>query len=246
MHIGEMFLGKFSYTKITKQAHYHRAEEQIIRAKLLSFYFKGAKILDVGFGRGRHLSIAREIGYETYGTDVNEEYVLAGMVSGHTCYSPADLKKLDFKFDVILISHVIEHLETVGVVELIRDCIGHMKDGSSLIIASPVLGDRFYYDMTHVRPYYPQSIWHIFGSNSEEASIKRSSERLRLVDLAYVRDSFRLRNARGYYINDGLGLIYHIIRAMNYFLASLYLLSIYKIGRNASWIGCYKLEIYDV
>lgn len=229
-----------SYSSIISKAHYHNFEFKLLKKKLKNAYKEGATFLDVGFGLGKYLDLAKETGYRTFGIEINESYIEKANQKGYSCYLLDDLLKLNQKFDVIMMSHIIEHLTTEQLISNFEIYLRLLKDDGQIIVASPVIGDRFYYDITHTRAYYPQSIWHVFGTNSEELSVDRTQQRVVLDDIYYLRDSFRTRETRSYYINDGTGLLYRLTRIWNYILASVYLLSGARIGKKASWVAFYK------
>jgi cyclopropane fatty-acyl-phospholipid synthase-like methyltransferase len=230
-----------SYSSVIGKAHYHHAEFHILKQKLAALHADGKrKFFDVGFGRGKFLDLAAGTGYEVFGVEVNHDYISSAQSKGYKCVHLDELKSVSEKFDVILISHVVEHLHPQELIEVLSGYIDMLQEDGTLIIASPVHGDRFYYDITHIRPYYPQSIWHSFGENKEELSLRRGQQSLVLRDIYFIRDSYRTRNNRAYYIRDGLGISHTCLRIVNYMLAQLYLLSGYRIGVRASWIGFYS------
>lgn len=233
---------KFDYLSLVKAAHYHKYEFVLIEEKLRENFIKNKSLLDVGFGQGKYLDLAKSIGYKTFGVDVNHSYINQSKDNGHECFHISELEKIDTRFDVILMSHIVEHLQYSEIISVIEKYISLLCDNGILIIASPVLGERFYYDITHTRPYYPQSIWHAFGQNNEELSSSRSGVKIKLKDIHYVKDSFRIRNTRSYYINDGLSVSYYTIKLFNYLLALIYLMSFRKLGITASWIGIYEKD----
>jgi SAM-dependent methyltransferase len=233
-----------SYSSVVGKAHYHHAEFHILRQKLAELHAEGRrKFFDVGFGQGRFLDLAEGLGYEVSGVEVNWEYIKVAASKGYKCVHVDELKGVSEKYDVILISHVVEHFHPRELVEVLSGYINMLHDHGTLIIASPVHGERFYYDITHVRPYYPQSIWHSFGENKEELSFRRGGELLVLRDIYFTRDSYRTRNNRAYYIRGGSGIAHACVRIVNYVLAQLYLISGGKIGVRASWIGFYAKRI---
>jgi len=71
------------------------------------------------------------------------------------------LPKLPFEdrfFDVIHMSHVIEHLQPQEVYDTLVEFGRCCKPGGALVISAPLLWEGFYNDLSHVKPYTP----HIF------------------------------------------------------------------------------------
>jgi SAM-dependent methyltransferase len=232
---------KLDYSSVLNKAQYHNVEFGII-AKKLRTHISGSSrhFLDVGFGRGKYLDLAKDLGYTSSGIEVNREYINNASAKGYSCFHLDSIDDIKFKFDVILISHVIEHLKPEQLVDVLETYIKMLTTDGILIIASPLRGERFYYDITHIRPYYPQSIWHSFGGNLEELSFGRSRSTLQLKDIYFIRDCYRTRNFRSYYINDGLGIESAFLKLVNYTMAGLYILSGSRIGIRASWLGIYS------
>lgn len=74
----------------------------------------GGKILDIGSGRGELMGMLVNAGYEVIGCDIDEECVSLSERYGET--RQLDIKDISkdtfgFRFDCVLLSHVLEHLE---------------------------------------------------------------------------------------------------------------------------------------
>ena len=98
------------------------------------------KILDIGCGNGWMLDVLKEAygdEVQTFGTEINEEVVKDGNTKGHCIRYGLDPFALfeDEQFDVINITHVIEHLEKPF--ELIKNCFKLLEPGGILIIETP-------------------------------------------------------------------------------------------------------------
>ena len=67
---------------------------------------------------------------------------------------------------LVFLSHLVEHLPPADLVLLIpRLCALLVPDGR-LVLITPLLGERFFHDFSHIRPYYPQSLRHAFGQQT--------------------------------------------------------------------------------
>jgi SAM-dependent methyltransferase len=157
---------------------------------------------------------------------------------GHHAYTVEELKKSDKKFDIIFISHVIEHMHYRDLLSFMQFYIDRLKTGGKLILLSPLLVENFYYDFTHERPYYPQAIWQMFGDYSNSLSLQKKIL-IQLDDIFFIKDSFRTRTWRSYYTKKNY-LAFMLTRIYNYLLAALWLVSGARIGKRLSWIGVYK------
>jgi SAM-dependent methyltransferase len=232
-------------SEIYSNAHYHKFEikkmEQVLKAN--SAGGKNPKILDVGFGKGVFLEMGKKYNYEVYGVDVNQEYVDSANKNGFKCFNINQLDELPGQFDIILFSHLIEHIKYEDLKTVLGIYIEKLKDAGKIIILTPQLTAKFYYDFTHEKPYYPQSIRHAFGDNQEEISFKKGSAELELTDVYFFNDSYRTRTWRSYYIKKDNEVKFFLTKYLNAFLAAIYLLSNGRIGEKASWMGIYSKKL---
>ena len=199
---------------------------------------KTLSLLDVGCGIGEYVSTFKKYKLDFMGVDISKEMVNNANKAGHNAILLDDLKEQVKQFDIVFISHVIEHLDTETLIEFLNFYIGKLKKGGQLILLSPLGVDNFYYDITHIRAYYPQAIWQMWGDYSSSLSIKKN-EQLKLTDIYFIKDSYRTRKWRSYYINDNK-LAFYFTCIINYITAALFLLSNAAIGKKTSWIGVYK------
>lgn len=228
-----------SYKNILAKAHYHNVEKDIIdRFLKRNAAGKNLSLLDVGCGIGEYAGLFKKHGLQFTGVDVSQEMVDNANNAGHNAILLDDFKKQDKAFDIVFISHVIEHLNSESLVEFLNFYISRLKQGGRLILLSPLGVDNFYYDITHVRAYYPQAIWQMWGGYSSSLSIKKN-EQLRLVDIYFVKDCYRTRKWRSYYVSSNK-LAFYLTRVVNYILAAAFLLTRSFIGRKTSWVGIYK------
>lgn len=221
------------------KTHYQDFEEKKVKEILAGF--AGKKVLDYGCGQGKYLQIMRKMEIECVGVDINPEQVEDLQVQGFEVYT--DCSALEEKtFDCILLSHVIEHFSGAQLVELFDSLLPYLKKNGKLIIITPVLGDRFYYDFTHVRPYYPQSVRMLFGGISTAMSVK-SKFSAELEDLFFFRDSFKLRCFQAFYPTSSAWRGYKkVLSAVNTGFSFLHYYSGGRIGRTASWLGIYNVK----
>lgn len=235
--------------KLLQQAHYQCYEYKKIE-HLVKQRFSGKSILDVGCGTGKYLKLFAEYGCPVTGVDLNPNQVENLRREGYRVFLPEELPPGEI-FDVVFMSHVIEHTEPSDLISFLEKYLSILADDGRLILVSPVLGARFYYDFSHIRPYYPQSIWMLLGDYICPASYK-SPMRIVLDDIYFFNDSIRLRCGWG-----GVGRYYYpcvanheprwkycllsnIVLGLNIFFALLYRISRGSVGIGASWLGVYK------
>jgi 2-polyprenyl-3-methyl-5-hydroxy-6-metoxy-1,4-benzoquinol methylase len=141
----------------------------------LAELFRGRHcVLDIGCGRGVMLDLLRERGVASEGIDIMPEAVSHCQAKGHTAHlaeAGEFLAKVTDRYDGILASHVVEHLDFESAARLLGLCFRALTAGGIVVVVTPnprdveVLGDVFWLDPTHRRPYPPELI----GSMLESA-----------------------------------------------------------------------------
>ena len=111
------------------------------------------RVLDIGCGIGRCLDFIRPRGV---GVDPNESAIAVCKANGHEAYVPDEFavaysgREPDKRFDTLLCSHVLEHLDEPTGVELLRSYLPHLRSGGRIVLITPQeRGQRS--DATHVR-----------------------------------------------------------------------------------------------
>jgi len=143
-------------------------------------------ILDVGCGYGQKMQWLTEAGFNVTGVDINLHLVEAVQRTGLECMTVAELKTRRDRFDVLLMSHIIEHFAPHDLLHFLDEHLDRLKIGGHLIIATPMMWPRFFNDFDHVRPYHPGSILSVFGSDATQVQF-HARNRLELVDLGLRR-----------------------------------------------------------
>jgi SAM-dependent methyltransferase len=94
-------------------------------------------LLDVGCGNGERLSWYRERGFETYGVETAKQAVTNARRLGINVHQGTlpDAAYPDCYFDVIVMSHVLEHTHSPKV--YLQECFRILKPGGTLAIAVP-------------------------------------------------------------------------------------------------------------
>lgn len=142
------------------------------RMKKYSKYLKNKKIaLDIGCGRGEFIEFAEKLGCKTTGLEINEDMF-------HICSSKnLDVIKSDGisyltnekenTYDLILMSHVIEHLSFPDIIRIIELSFQRLNKDGVLILESPNpttvathIGG-FYSDPTHKHFAHPSLMHYI-------------------------------------------------------------------------------------
>ena len=195
-----------------------------------------SKLLDVGCGEGRYLKNLTNLGYNVLGVEQNEVIVNRNKLAGLNCVTVDNFLKDEKKFDLILMSHIIEHFEPDELKDFLEYYLKRLRKGGFLIIATPLMNPRFYDDFDHIKPYSPVGIMMVFGS--EKSQVKYySSEKIQLLDVWFRSSYFRFSNYGGRFIPSNAGKVYLLIEIAS---ALLWRLSFRLIGRKDGWVGVFK------
>jgi 2-polyprenyl-3-methyl-5-hydroxy-6-metoxy-1,4-benzoquinol methylase len=129
----------------------------------LTGYFRGRHaVLDIGCGRGVFLDLLRDQGIGGAGVDVMPDAVAHCRAKGHPAEVGEAVAFLEDKlerYDGILCSHLIEHLDFEPATLLLTRCFRALIANGRLVIVTPnprdlsIIGEVFWLDPTHRRPY---------------------------------------------------------------------------------------------
>jgi len=98
----------------------------------------GARLLDIGCGNGKFLSVARQDGWSVSGIDLDERALAVARAAGHSVQqgTVADLSAEHFgAYDAVTISHVIEHVPDP--LADIRQAFRLLRPGGFLYLETP-------------------------------------------------------------------------------------------------------------
>ncbi|MFY3384892.1 class I SAM-dependent methyltransferase [Paracidovorax sp. MALMAid1276] len=226
------------------RAHYQRLEEQYL-LQLFASDLSGKSVLDVGCGEGKYMRLLGGRCSRIVGIDANRDQVDGLQREGFEAFLPESLPRQ--RYDVILMSHVIEHMSAPDLVAFMDRYLPLLADDGKLIVLTPLPGLRFWHDYTHVRPYTPQSLGMMFGILGAPAAF-RPKVRMQLQEIRFFRDSWRIRHSRHYYPSTlrqdhapGARWNSKLISAANTALAGLHVVSAGRLGPLASWAGVYRI-----
>ena len=135
-------------------------------------------------------------------------------------------KDIKIEYDVIFLSHIIEHFEYRELIEFMETYLAYLKKDGYLIIITPVFNANFFDAFDHVKPYSHIGVLNIFG---EELSTEpcKSKFRITLLDLYYIRLAFQLKFYRAFTLRTAL---YRFPRTINRIMHLIYRLSFRTIG----------------
>ena len=196
----------------------------------------GRRVLDVGCGYGRFLRIAHEAGFDATGVDKNPQIVIANRGAGLRCLSEAEFQTAKDQYDVVLMSHVIEHFAPRDLLGFMDGYLDRLRTGGRLVIATPLMSDYFYDDFDHVKPYQPAGILAVFGEGAAQVQYQ-ARNKLALRELWYRRSPKRVSHARTRYLG-GPGR--RVLFALDLLAAAAYLASGRLFGTVNGWVGVFE------
>lgn len=210
-------------------------EKKIV--KILKPLDRKMNVLDVGCGIGKKYQLLESIGFKSIiGVETNEALVKNNIDNGRTVVTPGQFNERygNSKFDLIVMSHVVEHFEWGELLEFIEYYLNTLKSNGYFLVISPVYHVTFYNDIDHVRPYLPGSIKNYFGG-MEQVQIYPENK-LDLIDISFRRAPFKSVFHKIYYVDS----INHIPKLINFLSTVLFHLSFHTIGKTTGWIGLFK------
>jgi 2-polyprenyl-3-methyl-5-hydroxy-6-metoxy-1,4-benzoquinol methylase len=141
----------------------------IPEATVLDNLYLEENILDYGFGHGYMLRTLNNIGYKNlYGAEINRDMLSKIKLHGITAFDLNE-EKITLKFDKIILSHVIEHISKIEIINFLKNIKSLLNHGGSLIITTPnaqsVTGSYWLFaDFTHEWLYTTGSLEYILRS----------------------------------------------------------------------------------
>jgi SAM-dependent methyltransferase len=98
----------------------------------------GNRLLDLGFGRGHIMRLARAYGFEVYGMDSSRHLVsqLEPEFGKRLSHGTLGVDSIPWdSFDALIMSHVVEHLSEPG--RVLREVLAKLTPGGLLYVAVP-------------------------------------------------------------------------------------------------------------
>ncbi|OGL42702.1 MAG: hypothetical protein A2W05_06710 [Candidatus Schekmanbacteria bacterium RBG_16_38_10] len=213
--------------------------EDKILTKVFRNLDRNSKILDIGCGLGQKIDLLKKEGFlNITGVEKNPSIVKKDIERGLDVYTVEQFneKYSSEKYDLIFMSHIIEHFHYNDLIIFMEKYLMHLKNGGYLLIMTPVFQEEFYNDFDHVKPYSPQGILQVFGEKNSNFQYF-SDISLELVDLRYIRRAFQLKYWRSLSLQTSF---YRLPRMANQLLHLIYRLSFRIFGKTHSWIGLYR------
>lgn len=157
-----------SVTSVYKFRRKVNSEETFLRNALRRNVRPGVRLLDVGCGFSRFYEIIRQEEVEYVGVDINPETVAYNKQLQRAVFLNSELAKTTDQYDVLLLSHIIEHFEPVQLVAFLNPYLSRLKEQGIVILLTPLMHRGFYDDFDHIRVYPPAAIRQLFCKSSEQ------------------------------------------------------------------------------
>lgn len=209
------------------------------RQSLIRFISKlplnnSSSILEVGCGYGKNIKLLSNIGYNILGVEKNEVIVKINQQQGINCISVNDFDKTTDMFDVLIMSHLIEHFLPDDLLPFIEHYLKRLKPGGYFIIITPFNSYHFYDDFDHIKPYSPIGISMVFGGNNSQVKYYGQNS-IELIDISFRKAPFKVVKYRGLY----MGGQYHI-RLFNLLCTVIFKITFKTFGICDGWTGLYR------
>jgi len=206
--------------------------------KLMKKYAqRGSRILDVGCGYGRNLDLLLNAGYgNATGVEINAEIVERNKSCGRACVTVDEFNRTADKFDIILMSHVVEHFAPADLKNFIDGYLDRLVPRGYLVVATPLMSDYFYDDFDHIKPYHPSGILMVFGGGGAQVQYY-SRNKLKLVDLWFRKSHYHMSFFRSNYVMTPAT---RLIQFATFISAFAFLLSNRLLGKKDGWVGMFQ------
>ena len=161
------------------------------------------KILDIGAGDGKFADFCNREDMYLFEGNAKSASVLSKRFKNVKIGNLPSLPYEDEFFDIIHMSHVIEHLNPQDVYESLKEINRCCKAGGCIIISAPLLWSGFYNDLSHVRPYPPESFIKYLSMVGPTATRPLITDAFKVENLKYrylvIKDSLRRRKSTNLY-----------------------------------------------
>lgn len=181
-------------------------------------------IVDIGTGDGSFIEMTdlyKKFNEGVYLLDGNNDTV-NNLAKKYTDYNviqhslPNTLPFGDKTVRFLHMSHIIEHLEHSSLYETLKEVDRVLNDGGILVVSTPLMWDRFWDDLSHVRPYNPDVLrnYMIRGRDNATGSIISTNYN----ELAFT---YRYRSSELISVTSCYFSVYLLIKTLNYVLLKL-------------------------
>ena len=125
--------------------------------ELAKKYAEGKRVIvDIGPGNDRFAKLlGRPDAHLLEGNAESAHALISAFPNTKEYRAPDPLPFADESVDFIHLSHIVEHLEPAALYALLQEINRVLAREGVLVISAPLSNERFYDDLSHVRPYPP-------------------------------------------------------------------------------------------
>jgi len=155
--------------------------------KDLTYFNNLGPILDIGCGHGLFIERSPD---RIIGLDLNPNSIAIckrkglNVIQG-TCFC---LPFEDSSIGGVYCSHLIEHLNLQDALRLVKEIDRVLRVGGRLVVKTPLPNPHFYDDPTHVKPYPPPAVIHLFGKRDGQDTLSiEVCGKYKVISISYDR-----------------------------------------------------------
>ena len=166
----------------TRHGHYVINQSKSMIEYCNEFFHQNKKLLEIGTGPGVSLTMFEKKGFDVIGIDANEKcvkFINEKLKNGKCIQGFVDEIEIDEKFDVIWLSHCLEHMPKPH--ELLKKCRELLKKDGIIFVAVPncenenVLKDSIYENASSF--HYSENTLERIGNNVGLKKVKSGTLR---------------------------------------------------------------------
>lgn len=133
-----------------------------IYSRFVEYFPEGGEVADLGCGEGAFLELLKTSGRKGTGVDITEKFITELRARGFDAVQQDVLEFLrshSSEFDGIFASHLIEHFPAGEGLQLLELMYQALRPHGIMFVMTPsyqdilVSSERFWLDLSHVRPY---------------------------------------------------------------------------------------------
>lgn len=193
------------------------------------------RILDVGCGFGANMRALIDAGFtNVLGVDLNPNTVARNRGKGLDSVHADDFDGCEF--DILIMAHVIEHLQPAELKTFLDRYLDALKPGGVLIVSTPLIWEGFYQDFDHIKPYYPKGLLAVFDRSGEQVAYYGRNA-LELDGIPWVRKMPYVISGHKYFLLQPFSLWERRIQVMMNFF---FYVSQRRVGKPNGWMAVYR------
>ncbi|MDT0642852.1 class I SAM-dependent methyltransferase [Zunongwangia sp. F363] len=197
--------------KTFKRAPFFEIAKQLIKGR--------DKILDIGAGEGSFADYLQKL--DIYLLEGNPASV-AKLKKRYKNVFQGKLPDLPYEnsfFDLIHISHVIEHLHPDDMYKTLKEMDRCCKPGGAIVVSTPLFWSGFYNDLSHIKPYDPLVLEKYFGALQKPNSTREVISKSYTVERLEYRYMEEIPDWNLYRCN---GLVLFLLKVLTFLRRSIY------------------------